>query len=132
MTLGRLFAAALAGLLAVPLGVLGFADAQSRAAILVASEQARDDVGKRVAAGVGAAGSGAERAARTGRVRGATVATGLGAPAEARASGDRRRVGDAAEEIQRPESGIRFERPTTLAQGHDACRFQFHASDKVG
>jgi adenylate cyclase len=64
MTMGRLFAAALAGLLAIMLGLLGQADAQSRAAILVASEHARDDVGKRVAAGVGAAVSGAERAAR--------------------------------------------------------------------
>ena len=30
-----------------------------------------------------------------------------------------------ADAIQDPKYGVRFERPTTLAQGDDACRFQF-------
>jgi hypothetical protein len=30
-----------------------------------------------------------------------------------------------ADELSKPKYGVRFERPTTLAQGDDACRFQF-------
>ena len=30
-----------------------------------------------------------------------------------------------ADELSKPEYGVRFERPTTLAGGDDACRFQF-------
>lgn len=30
-----------------------------------------------------------------------------------------------ADELSKPGYGVRFERPTTLAQGGDACRFQF-------
>jgi hypothetical protein len=30
-----------------------------------------------------------------------------------------------ADELSHPKYGIRFERPTTLAEGQDACRFQF-------
>lgn len=30
-----------------------------------------------------------------------------------------------AEELEKPQYGVRFERPTTLARGHDMCRFQF-------
>ncbi len=29
------------------------------------------------------------------------------------------------DELSKPEYGVRFERPTTLARGDDACRFQF-------
>ena len=31
-----------------------------------------------------------------------------------------------AETLEQPRYGVRFERPTTLAKGDDACRFQFH------
>ena len=31
-----------------------------------------------------------------------------------------------AETLEQPRYGVRFERPTTLADGDDACRFQFH------
>ena len=31
-----------------------------------------------------------------------------------------------AEALEQPRYGVRFERPTTLAKGDDACRFQFH------
>jgi len=30
-----------------------------------------------------------------------------------------------AEELEKPQYGVRFERPTTLARGDDTCRFQF-------
>lgn len=30
-----------------------------------------------------------------------------------------------ADELSKPKYGVRFERPTTLAKGDDACRFQF-------
>lgn len=30
-----------------------------------------------------------------------------------------------AEELEKPQYGVRFERPTTLARGDDMCRFQF-------
>ena len=30
-----------------------------------------------------------------------------------------------ADELSKPRYGVRFERPTTLAKGDDACRFQF-------
>jgi hypothetical protein len=30
-----------------------------------------------------------------------------------------------ADELSKPRYGVRFERPTTLAEGDDACRFQF-------
>jgi hypothetical protein len=33
-----------------------------------------------------------------------------------------------AEELSKPEYGVRFERPTTLARGDDACRFQFSST----
>jgi hypothetical protein len=33
-----------------------------------------------------------------------------------------------AEELEQPRYGVRFDRPTTLAQGDDMCRFQFTKS----
>jgi hypothetical protein len=33
-----------------------------------------------------------------------------------------------AEELAKPRYGVRFDRPTTLANGDDACRFQFRKS----
>jgi len=33
-----------------------------------------------------------------------------------------------AEELEQPHYGVRFDRPTTLAQGDDRCRFQFTKS----
>jgi hypothetical protein len=33
-----------------------------------------------------------------------------------------------AEELEQPHYGVRFDRPTTLAQGDDMCRFQFTKS----
>ena len=34
-----------------------------------------------------------------------------------------------AEELRKPGYGVHFERPTTLAKGDDACRFQFTKID---
>jgi hypothetical protein len=34
-----------------------------------------------------------------------------------------------AEPLEEHRYGVRFERPTTLANGDDACRFQFHKRD---
>jgi hypothetical protein len=36
-----------------------------------------------------------------------------------------------ADELEQPRYGVRFDRPTTLAQGHDACRFQFTKNPSV-
>jgi hypothetical protein len=36
-----------------------------------------------------------------------------------------------ADELSKPRYGIRFERPTTLAEGDDACRFQFTKTDPL-
>ena len=36
-----------------------------------------------------------------------------------------------ADELARPRYGVRFERPTTLARGDDACRFQFSKAAKM-
>lgn len=35
-----------------------------------------------------------------------------------------------ADELAKPRYGVRFERPTTLAKGDDACRFQFSRAEK--
>jgi len=36
-----------------------------------------------------------------------------------------------AEALEQPRYGVRFERPTTLANGDDACRFQFRKVDSA-
>ena len=36
-----------------------------------------------------------------------------------------------AEALEQGRYGVRFERPTTLAKGNDACRFQFHKLDSA-
>ena len=37
-----------------------------------------------------------------------------------------------ADELSKPRYGVRFERPTTLAKGDDACRFQFTKRESLG
>jgi hypothetical protein len=37
-----------------------------------------------------------------------------------------------ADELSKPRYGVRFERPTTLAKGDDACRFQFTKTEPPG
>lgn len=37
-----------------------------------------------------------------------------------------------AEELEKPQYGVRFERPTTLARGDDMCRFQFTKKKAAG
>lgn len=37
-----------------------------------------------------------------------------------------------ADDLHRPAYRVRFERPTTLANGNDACRFQFTKTDDQG
>jgi hypothetical protein len=36
-----------------------------------------------------------------------------------------------ADELSKPRYGVRFERPTTLARGDDACRFQFTKTEAL-